>query len=130
MMRAALTLSFSLGLAAAMSVASTGALAGPVRSTPGGAVRALPIQIEAGYRQSLRSLHKAALKQRALDGGELTPVHLAEFQARLDRVNDSYRRALNNNNPLSVDSNGHAVNPKAVPADWTNAPVMTIGHSS
>ncbi|WP_394646637.1 hypothetical protein [uncultured Sphingomonas sp.] len=112
--------------AGAVLLAPAAAQAGPVRSTAGTVVRAYPDQIAFTYRQSLRSLRTAALQQQQRDGGTLSPDSQRMIQARLDRINARFARALRNNDPLSIDGTGH---PRATPttSDWTNADLFVTG---
>lgn len=102
------------------------AQAGPVFSSKGTVVRALPDQIAFTYRQDLLALRKVALLQQRRDGGTLSPDSRASIQTRLDRINARYARALRNNDPLSIDSTGR---PGAVRngSDWTKADLFTTG---
>ncbi len=112
--------------AGTMFLMPVAAQAGPVRSGAGTVIRALPDQIAFSYRQQLMALRTVALRQQQRDGGTLSADSRASIQTRLDRINDRHNRALRNNNPLSIDSNGQ---PGAVRAgaDWTNANLFTTG---
>lgn len=113
------------GLLACMAV--TPVQAGPVRAAPGGSVTMLPSQVEAGYRQNLRALRTAALRQQAADGGTLSDRHRAALQLRLDRINDLRLRTLHNNNPLAVDANGSPVRVAEPASDWTYNALFLAG---
>ena len=119
--------SIKLSLCLAAAVSATSALAGPVRISPGEAVRALPSQIRDGYMQRLRDFRRDALAQQRDDGGTLSPVHKAAFQVRLDRINARFNQQLRNNNPLAVDANGNPTRSVSATRDWTHAPVRTTG---
>lgn len=100
------------------------AQAGPV--TIGSFAQRAPDVIRSTHVQTLQALWSASQKQQALDGGTLTPEHLAKFQRRLNRANDDYRRELVNNNPLTVDADGH---PNKMPSniDWTWSDLARVG---
>lgn len=97
--------------------------AGPVSIASGG-VR--PDVISFGHLQALREIRKAVVQQQRLDGGTLTPAHLAMFQERLDRSNAFYRRQLANNNPLNVNADGHS-NAVRSDVDWTSSDLAVRG---
>jgi hypothetical protein len=97
--------------------------AGPVSIASGG-VR--PDVISFGHLQALREIREAVLQQQRLDGGTLTPAHLAKFQQRLDRSNEFYRRQLANNNPLNVNADGHS-NAIRSDTDWTWSDLAVSG---
>ena len=98
-----------------------------VVSNAGAAVRSSPYELDVQYRRTLNSLRDEGLKQRNLDGGTLTPDHLAGLQRKLDRINDLHRRALRNENPLSVDANGHPIESRNVPRNWPEANLIKVG---
>ncbi|VXD01111.1 hypothetical protein [Sphingomonas sp. 8AM] len=100
--------------------------AGPVFSGSGAVVRVLPDQIAFTHRQALLALRKVALLRQQRDGGTLSAHSRASIQTRLDAINARYARTLRNNNPLSLDSTGHAskVRPQT---DWTHAGLFTTG---
>lgn len=50
--------------------------------------------VEEDYRRGLVRLRETALKQKAADGGELTPQSIAGLQARLDKLNMVRKREL------------------------------------
>lgn len=113
-------------VAGAMLLAPGAAQAGPVRSAAGTVVRAYPDQIAFTYRQALQSLRADAVRQQQRDGGTLSADSQWIFQARFDRINARFARAMRNNNPLSIDNTGrpHAV---ATASDWTNADLFITG---
>lgn len=110
----------SIGLSAPL-------LAGPVSIGSGG--RRAPDVINVAHLQTMQGLWRESEQRRQLDGGTLTPEHQAMFQRRLDRANDQYRRQLANNNPLTVDADGHpnSVNPNT---DWTWSDLARVGASN
>ena len=64
------------------------------------------VQITLLHTAELEALRKDGLALQAADGGTLTPAHRAQLQARLDRLQDSYRRLIRRSDPWSVDSLG------------------------
>ena len=50
--------------------------------------------VQEDYRRGLVRLREIALKQKAADGGELTPESIAGLQARLDKLNTVRKRDL------------------------------------
>jgi len=109
------------GLTVAFALPSASVYANPVKAY-GGSL--LPGQIEAGYHQSLSALKQRALLQKQQDGGNLTSEHVGLFQRQLDVLNSNYYRRLLNHNPLSVNADGSARNPRNVTADWTATPLI------
>lgn len=111
------------GAAALLPVA---AQAGPVFAGSGALNRALPDQIAFTHRQELLALRTVALRQQQRDGGTLSADSRALIQTRLDAINARYVRALRNNNPLSLDSNGQS-RPVRAGSDGTHADLLTTG---
>ena len=64
------------------------------------------VRINLMHSAELEALRKDGLALQAADGGTLSPAHRARLQARLDKLNDSYRRLINRSDPWSVDSLG------------------------
>jgi len=107
---------FSIGLPAPT-------LAGPVAIISG---KQRPDVTTIAHLQTLEEIRSGVLKQKALDGGKLSPQHLVSFQERLDRANEFYKRQLENNNPLTVDADGsrNSVKPNI---DWTWSTLARVG---
>jgi hypothetical protein len=65
-------------------------------------------QDAAAHRNTLMLIRKDALEQRQIDGGTLTPAHLAKFQNRLDAANRIYahNRELRNSSNLRRSPSG------------------------
>lgn len=64
------------------------------------------VRITLMHSAELEALRKDGLALQASDGGTLSPAHRAQLQARLDRLNESYRRLIRRSDPWSVDSLG------------------------
>ena len=58
------------------------------------------------FANRIEALRQEALAQRHADGGVLTPSHRAALQSKLDQIHASYRRAVNHNDPMSVNADG------------------------
>jgi hypothetical protein len=63
-------------------------------------------QIRLIHMAELKGLHDDGLAIQRADGGTLSPAHHDELQARLDRIQESYRSQLYRADPFSVDSYG------------------------
>jgi hypothetical protein len=63
-------------------------------------------QINLQHLAQLRRLHEDGLAIQRGDGGSLTAAHHAELQARLDRVQETYRRNIERVDPWAVKSDG------------------------
>ena len=63
-------------------------------------------QIKFRHSAQLKALHDEGLAAQRADRGILTPTHHAELQARLDRIQESYRHAIEQADPWAVDSLG------------------------
>ena len=64
------------------------------------------IQINLQHSAELEALRVDGLAIQRADGGTLTPAHRAELQARLDKIQASYRRLIYRSDPWAVDSMG------------------------
>jgi len=58
------------------------------------------------FMRDMETLRKDGLAQQAQDGGTLTPEHRAELQARLDRINATYRDRTRRSDGLSLNADG------------------------
>ena len=70
------------------------------------AVRTPREVISLRFSKRLEALRREALARRQADGGVLTPAHRALLQAKLDRLQASYRHAVRNIDPMSVNADG------------------------
>ena len=101
----------TLLLAATIASSATSAGTSVVAIYPSGHYEGIPAkdliqQIKFRYSAQLKSLRDEGLATRRADGGTLTPAHRAELQARLDRIQASYRHAIQQADPWAVDSLG------------------------
>ena len=60
------------------------------------------------YYQRFADFRQEALAQQKADGGTLAPASRERLQARLDDLNREYRRAVQQNDPMSVNADGSA----------------------
>ena len=59
------------------------------------------------YRQKLKPLREEILARKAAEGGDLSKASRAEFQDRLDRLNDEFRRLVRKQDSRGVNGWGY-----------------------
>ena len=64
-------------------------------------------QLLHAYREKLKPLRAEILAQKARDGGKLNQASKAEFQARLDELNDEFRRYVRKQHNRGVNGWGY-----------------------